>query len=221
MSLRLGGCDDKTFEKVLALTESFILRRHVCRERANETERLFAKLCGVDARNPLPEIRAEFRELSPTNERFAEDFAAISFKGSLMDRARYCLEQIELHQQGAYVELVPIGSDSVHIEHIIPQKIDGRQPKKEFGDWPTYLGANSKSKHGKYLWRIGNLTLFSGELNIEASNNPYGNKKTAYKKSAFKITQSLPKKFTEFRFAQVEKRSADLAKLALKIWPVP
>jgi hypothetical protein len=221
MALRLGGCDDGKFDQVLALTEAFILRRHVCRERSNETEQMFAKLCGIDARNPLPALRREFRELCPTNERFAEDFAATSFKGSLMDRARYCLEQIELYQQGRYVELVPVGSDAVHIEHIIPQKIEGKRAKIEFGDWPTYLGANAKARHGKYLWRIGNLTLFAGPLNCSASNNPYVRKTTAYKQSAFKITKSLPAKYPAFRYAQVDIRSAELAKLAVKVWPSP
>ena len=138
-----------------------------------------------------------------------------------MDRARYCLEQIEIHLQGQHVELLPAGSDSVHIEHIIPQKIEGRQAVKEFGDWPAYLGANAKAKHHKYLFKIGNLTLFAGPLNISASNNPYARKKEAYKKSAFKITKSQPTKFKDFRFAQVDKRSAEFAKLAVKIWPIP
>jgi hypothetical protein len=221
MALRLRGCDDKKFEEVLALTESFILRRHVCKERANETERLFAHLCGIDAQNPLPVLRKELRELCPSDEDFEKEFATVSFKGGLMDRARYCLEQFELHLQGRYVELVPAGSDSVHIEHIIPQKIEGRQVKAEIGDWPSYLGTNAKTKHRKYLFRIGNLTLFAGELNISASNNPYGKKKPAYKQSAFKITKLLPTKYPSFRFAQVDKRSAELAKLAVKVWPSP
>jgi len=221
MALRLQGCDDSKFEQVLALTEAFILRRHVCREPSNQTEQLFAKLCAIDAKNPVPELRRELQELCPSNEDFEKEFTAASFKGALMDRARYCLEQFELHQQGRYVELVPVGSDSVHIEHIIPQKIQGRWAKNEFGDWPTYLGPNANAKHGKYLWRIGNLTLFAGPLNIGASNNPYARKAAAYKQSAFKITKSLPVKYSTFRFAQVDKRSAELAKLAVKIWPLP
>lgn len=221
MALRLRGCNDNKFEQVLSLTESFILRRHICKERSNETERLFAKLCGVNAHNPVPVLQKEMRELCPSSEDFEKEFASASFKGALMDRARYCLEQFELHQQGQYVELMPVGSDSVHIEHIIPQKIEGRQAKAEYGDWPTYLGANAKAKHGKYLFRMGNLTLFAGPLNIGASNNPYSRKKEAYKRSAFKITKSLPTKYADFRFAQVDKRSAEMAKLAVKIWPMP
>ena len=51
--------------------------------------------------------------------------------------------------------------------------------------------------------------------------NNYKRKKDAYLKSAIKITNSLPKDYKEFRFAQVDKRSATLADRAVKLWPVP
>ena len=220
MSLSVRGCNAGDFEEVLKLTEAFILRRHICRERSNETEQLFAKLCSLDATNPVPMLREYFRELSPPDERFEEDFSAARFTGQLMDRARYCLEQFELHHQGKYLELHPAGSDSVHIEHIIPQKITSKNAKAEFGDWPSYLGANAATRHRKYLPRIGNLTLFAGVLNIGASNNPYARKKQAYKESAFKLTGHLPTRYADFRFAQVDKRSDEFAKLATTLWPI-
>lgn len=55
MHLRVGGCSEKHFREVLQLTENFVLRRHVCRERSNDTETLFARLCGV---NPLSPVKA-------------------------------------------------------------------------------------------------------------------------------------------------------------------
>ena len=50
MYLRVGGIEEKQFVTVLKLTEDFILRRHVCRERTNETEALFARLCSATSR---------------------------------------------------------------------------------------------------------------------------------------------------------------------------
>ena len=81
------------------------------------------------------------------------------------------------------------------------------------------MGNDSLNRHPHYVARIGNLTLFAGELNIGASNNPYHRKKAAYLKSAFKLTQTLPSDYREFRFPQVEKRSEAFADLALKMWP--
>lgn len=221
MMLRVGGCSDEHFEQVLKLTEAFLLRRHICRERTNENETVFARLCAVDPANPLTQVGRSYREYSPNDEKFKEEFATSKFTSSLIDRARYCLEQIEIHQQGDHLELIPVGPDMVHIEHIIPRKIKTKRAKEEFGDWPAYLGANSEAKHPQFVSRIGNLTLFSGTLNIGASNNPYKRKKVAYVNSAIKITKSLPIDYRAFKFRQVMKRSAKFAELAVKLWPAP
>lgn len=219
--LRAGGCSDADFEKVLQLTESFLLRRHICRMRTSETEIAFAKLCGVDCSGPLAGVAKTYREYSPSDERFREDFATAKFAARLVDRARYCLAQFEVRLQGKHLELVVGGPDIVHVEHIIPKKIKTRRARRQYGDWPEYLGPKSEARHPKYVWRIGNLTLFSGTLNIGASNNPYHRKKKAYSESALKITNSLPAKYPEFRFDQVEERSAALAETAVALWPVP
>lgn len=219
MALRASGCNDKTFEEVLRLTETFLLRRHTTRERTNENETVFAQLCSANAANPMPAVRARYSEYCPNDERFRQEFVAATFPSRLLDRARYCLEQFELASQGTHPELLPGGPDIVHIEHIIPQKIKTKRAKKQLGDWVTYLGKDAVAQHPRYVSRIGNLTLFAGELNIGASNNPYRRKKAAHAQSAFALTKELPVKYPEFRFKQVESRSQVLADLALTIWP--
>lgn len=220
MHLRFGGCNEKRFCEVLKLTESFVLRRHICRERANETEALFARLCGIDPADPVPATKDAYRELCPQDEKFREEFASTSFPPNLIDRARYCLEQIEAAKHGEHEELIVLGSDSVHVEHIIPQKIKTKKAKEEFGDWVTYLGVKAETLHPKYLARIGNLTIFSGTLNIGASNNPFGMKRQAYKESAIKLTQELAK-LSHFKFKNVDERSRTLAATAVELWPRP
>ncbi|MEX0642630.1 MAG: DUF262 domain-containing protein [Pirellulales bacterium] len=221
MHLRAGGCSDSDFETILGLTEAFMLRRHICRERANDNETAFARLCAVDCKNPIKEVTEEFRRYCPSDARFREAFAKSAFNANLMERARYCLEQFEYKRQGKYLELLVGGADAVHVEHIIPQTIKTRKAKKEFGDWPDYLGPDSEALHPDYVSRIGNLTLFAGALNIGASNNPYERKKVAYSISAIKLTNSLPQEYAEFKFEQVDDRAAELADLAVKLWPVP
>ncbi|MEX1255512.1 MAG: DUF262 domain-containing HNH endonuclease family protein [Dehalococcoidia bacterium] len=220
MTLRNGGCSEKDFEAILKLTESFMLRRHVCRERTNENVGIFARLSKVDPNNAVLEVRRVYREYSPSDERFRQEFAAANYTPRLMDRARYCLEQIEMHLQGEFPELIPGGPADVHIEHIVPQRIWGKKLQKQIGDWPTYLGAGAGERHSRLVGRFGNLTLFAGELNIGASNNPYARKKKAYKESAFKLTSGLPSDYPGFRFAQIEARSKKLADIAVQLWPV-
>jgi len=220
MHLRIGGCGDKQFREVLKLTEGFVLRRHICRERSNETEALFARLCGVKPADPIQATREAYRGLCPTDEKFQEEFAIASFTANLIDRARYCLEQIEMAKHGAHDELQVLGAEDVHVEHIIPQKIKTKKAKDEFGDWVSYLGDKAEAQHPKYVSRIGNLTIFSGTLNIGASNNPFLKKKQAYKESGIKLTRELLT-MSQFKFTNVQKRSKDLAKVAVDLWPQP
>lgn len=220
MHLRAGGCSDKDFLAILALTESFVLRRHVCRERSNDTERLFATLCGVDCQDPVDATRHAYREFCPSDDKFKDEFSSVSFTSNIIDRARYCLEVIELSSHGNYDELKVLDAESVHVEHIIPQKIKTKRAKDEFGDWVDYLGEKAEIYHPKYVSLIGNLTLFAGPLNIGASNNPFSKKKAAYRESSILITKELAGA-PNFRFQQVKKRSERLAELAVKLWPTP
>jgi hypothetical protein len=220
MHLRSGECSDKIFRQILRLTEAFILRRHVCRERANDTEALFARLCTVDPKNPLDKTKQEYRDLCPNDDKFREEFSTAHFSANLIDRARYCLERMELAKHGKHEELEIQSADEVHVEHIMPQKIRTKKSKDEFGDWITYLGKNAETMHGKYIDRIGNLTLFAGALNIGASNNPFARKKQAYKASAILLTRELVSK-TNFKFTDIATRSKKLADEAVILWPMP
>lgn len=220
MHLRVGGCSEKHFREILKLTEGFVLRRHVCRERSNETEALFARLCGVSPNAPVQATKEAYRSLCPSDDKFREEFASTSFSGNVIDRARYCLEQIEMHKHGSHDELQVLGADDVHVEHIIPQKIKTSRAKDEFGDWVDYLGDRAEMLHPKFVSRIGNLTIFAGALNIGASNNPFMKKKQAYKESGIKLTQELLR-MPNFKYKDVHKRSTDLADIAVSLWPQP
>lgn len=221
MALRAGGCNDVNFINVLKLTEALVLRRHICRERTNETERLFARLSGINCTDPLNEVKTEFRSLCPPDSKFEHEFSHFDFPSNLIDRARYCLEQFELRRQGMHLELLVAGPDAVHVEHIMPLKIKTKKAKDRFGDWPSYLGEGSEEKHPHYVARIGNLTLFAGPLNIGASNNPYERKKVAYLNSSIKLTNTLPAEFPEFGFEQIEERSEEFGSQAVQLWPMP
>lgn len=220
MHLRAGHCPDNRFRDVLKLTESFVLRRHVCRERANETEALFARLSAIDPADPVEGTREAYRGLCPSDEKFREEFASSNYPSNLIDRARYCLERLESARHGIHAELQVLGSTEVHVEHVIPQKIKTKKAKDEFGDWTGYLGTNAELHHPKYVSRIGNLTLFAGALNISASNSPFGMKRQAYEHSSILLTKELAS-LPEFKFDDVERRSASLADAAVLIWPTP
>ena len=123
MALRVGNCEEKDFISILGMTEAFVLRRHICKARSSEIETVFARLCGIDPSDPIPEVTNVFKEYSPSNDKFRSDFSSFAFTANLIDRARYCLEQFELKKHRNTGELKVSGAGEVHVEHIIPKNV--------------------------------------------------------------------------------------------------
>lgn len=206
--------------KVLDMIATLMLRRHVCAMRTSENDDIFAKMLPVLGE---PDVVTALRDHLQHNEHYPGDaefkdrFPNHELKGRLVERARYILESIEYHNTGSTNELAVNPGSEVHLEHIIPEKILTKKSKKRYGDWETYLGQNARTQHKKFVHRIGNMTLLSAPFNIKASNNPFVAKKAFYRKSNIKLTRDLANK-SSFTFKQVEKRGAELADVALKIW---
>lgn len=87
-------------------------------------------------------------------------------------------------------------NQDLHLEHILPVKYE------KFAEWKHI----TKDLSAKWLNSAGNLTLLSGQKNIEASNNPFYVKMDVYrgkgkyedkndKITAFSITQQIVKDF--------------------------
>ncbi len=208
---------DKEKVGILKLLEAFMLRRHISEYRTSELDDIFPKLTSLKDENIVNQVKDSLADYFPENVAFENKFAAHSFKGN-ENRAKYVLEQFEynlIEDQGEYI--INSGNE-VHLEHIIPQTINTKKAMKEYGNWVTYLGKEALSKHGEYIDRIGNYTLLGQKLNIKASNNPFRAKKKEYKKSNIHLTQELAEEYSTFKFKQVDKRSLDFAKIAVKIW---
>lgn len=202
---------------ILKFLEAFMLRRHISEYRTSELDDIFPKLIDLEDKNIINQVRDGLSDYFPDNSAFEKKFVAHSFKGN-EDRAKYVLEQFEynlIEDQGEYI--IKSGKE-VHLEHIIPQTINTKKAIKEYGDWVSYLGKEALSKHSAYIDRIGNYTLLGQKLSIKASNNPFRAKKREYKKSNIHLTQKLAEEYATFKFKQVDKRSLDFARIALKIW---
>ncbi|HEY6438292.1 MAG TPA: HNH endonuclease family protein, partial [Ignavibacteriaceae bacterium] len=204
--------------EALKLIETFMLRRHICLKRTGELDPIFSQIVITDEKNIIHDLKKHLSENLPEDEEFEDYFPKHIFKGKLVDRARYVLEQIEYHIIDDKGEYKLSSATDVHLEHIVPQTITSKKAKKEYGDWVEYLGENAVTRHKRYVSRIGNLTLIAGELNIKASNNPFNNKKDNYKKSKLKLNDSLANHYRQFKFQQIDERSKELTEIAMKIW---
>ncbi len=211
------GLPDKLVVEILKVLETFMMRRHICEMRTSEHDDIFAKIVGIAGDNYLQTVKDFLAEYLPDDILFKDSLPKYDFKGILINRAKYILEMIEYRRLGNTGEFSINGSAEVHLEHIIPETINTRRSKSEFGDWETYLGENAGSLHRKYVHKIGNMTLLSRPLNISASNNPFNSKKEHYCRSSIGITQELVA-YEDFRFGAVEQRGKKLAEIGLQIW---
>lgn len=207
---------------VLKYIETLMLRRHICERRTNENDDIFSKLVGfIGDDDILNKIKNYINEEGyiPDDNDFEVYFPKHQFKGKLIDRAKYVLESIEYFKRGNTDELVIASNQEVHLEHIIPQTINTKKSKQEYGNWEDYLGEKSVSKHKKYVNFIGNMTLLGESLNIQAYNNPFIKKKGSYKVSNLLITNELSH-YSDFKFSHVDKRSEAFTEIALQIWKI-
>ncbi|WP_452598906.1 DUF262 domain-containing protein [Pontimicrobium sp. MEBiC01747] len=205
--------------KVLRMIASLMLRRHVVGRSTAYNDDIFATLLRFDKTSDdyIQNIKISLLEDYPDDEEFEDRFATHELKERVIDRARYILTQIEYNITGNTSEVLISSTEDVHVEHIIPKKIHTIKTKKEFGDWMDYLPGNVVLEHKKRVNRIGNMTLFSGVLNIKVSNNPFLDKRKEYKNSNIQLTRDLGK-YKFFKFSHLDERGKKLAIIAKEIW---
>lgn len=202
---------------ILKLIETFMLRRNIAEYRTAELDDIFSNLTTIEDENIVETVKVTLKEHLPSDTEFREKFIQHDFRGLSEYRAKYVLEQIEYDITGNTGEKYIGDGEDVHLEHIMPQTITTKKSKEEYGDWEKYLGEEGTKMHRAMVSKIGNLTLLAAPLNIKASNNPFLSKKIEYEKSDIKLTRQL-RDFDEFKLQQIEVRSKELAKKAVKIW---
>jgi uncharacterized protein with ParB-like and HNH nuclease domain len=213
------GLNEKTQLRLLENLEAFMMRRHICEKRSNELETIFSTLTGIPDTEYEKTVLETLSQHAPSDEEFQASFAAFPFVPAVIDRARYALEMFEYLAIAHKNEYYLADPEELELEHIIPKAADRASTKKDYGDWPSYLGEGWKAKHTKMLHRIGNMTLLADELNVVASNNPFLAKRKEYAKSNIRLTKELDS-MRQFKFKQVEDRSKEFAKQAVTLWRI-
>lgn len=210
--------DWKILPTLFQVLETFMLRRHICEYRTGELDNIFSKLVPIPSSSIIKDVKDQLSKDLPSNSEFSEKFQAADFRKET-NRAKYILEQIEYHLIQDKNEYILQTGNEVHLEHIIPQTIDTKKSKKEFGDWEDYLG-NDAMLHKQNVNKIGNFTLISGELNIKASNNPFKAKLAEYKKSNIQLTKNICTEYAQkrFDFDAVQERCKQFSNIAVQIW---
>jgi uncharacterized protein with ParB-like and HNH nuclease domain len=132
---------------------------------------------------------------------FIEVFKTWEGSANQKETIRYILRKIHSYLYKNHE--INLNNNEVHIEHIMPENSQKWTIDEEI--------------HDNYLWRLGNLILLSGPINIEISNKPFLEKKKRYLDSDIKPNNELAF-FETWTEKEINIRQADLANYAVKIW---
>jgi hypothetical protein len=143
----------------------------------------------------------------PTNRQFEDAFASARVsKGYL---ARYYLRAIDKTMAADPDPEFVANEDyeATNLEHIIPLKAG-----------PQWGLSSDELASAQNL--IGNLTLLSAKKNVMAGNAVFSEKVAVYKESAYGVTNQLEVFGDHFGLEQIRARQIELAKVAVKTWPI-
>ncbi|WP_449191098.1 DUF262 domain-containing protein [Veillonella parvula] len=216
-ALRLQNYSEEDINEVLKAIETLIVRNFVVSGLvANKYELIFAQIAknisdktwppnsdNTSSQKPTKDdILKKLYSLMASDEEFINNFRSFNSKKNAV--IRYLLRKINNFD----INETKIVDDSnrVHVEHILPKKIND--------EWINF----NDEDHETYLWRLGNLTLLGQEYNNRAKNKGFDKKKEIYKKSEIKMTRDLVT-IDDWTTFTIVKRQEYFAEIALKIWP--
>lgn len=185
-SVLLAAYESYTKEEVLELIKYLVKLTFrystICGFNPNKLESKYSELAYSIYKNKktLEESINELEELNPTENQFKLSFLSKEFKNTKVPR--YILEKIEDKISSGEKG---INLDFVHLEHIMPKKID----KWENED-PHYL----KDTYNDYVNNIGNMVLLSQKINTSVKNSLFNDKKNKYVGSEINLISEIQSK---------------------------
>lgn len=191
--------------KVVKRIEAFVFRNYtICRMHSNQSEVLFASMANDIYNGVLSDVDDICDEIGVrivSDEEFVTSFELWSISKNSRDIIRYIFKSI--HNYLDKNMEISIDNSIVHIEHIMPVNVE---------KWDV-----DEETHKNYLWRLGNMALLSGGMNVSISNNPFNDKREVYKKSKIEPNKDICN-YDEWNKFAIEDRQKQLAQYALKIW---
>ncbi|GHQ91038.1 hypothetical protein VN0411_14110 [Helicobacter pylori] len=180
-----GVLSQQDFISIIALTESYLVRRAVCGFNTNVLNKVFASFAKhIQKDEYFESLKAHFGSLTkeqrfPNDDEFRNSFITRDFYKKFKKKTKCFLERLEYFDTKESVN-----TQKCTIEHIMPQELTE--------EWERDLGENFQAIHDKYLHTIGNLTL-------TGYNPEYGNKffqekqgmEKGFKNSPLKLNQGL------------------------------
>ena len=200
--------------RVFRTVESYVFRRAICAIPTNTLNKTFAGLsreidedCYMESFNAALLVKESYTRM-PTDEEFRTQLVVRDVY-NLRSR-NYLLDKLENYDRKERVRV-----DDYTIEHVMPQNPD-LSP-----EWQEELGPNWQAVQERLLHTLGNVTLTG--YNSELSDHPFSEKLTqtgGFLESPLRLNRYIAR-LAHWNEETIERRAAQLAETAVKVWPIP
>ena len=177
----------------------------ICGRNPNKIEALSRELSYKIYNNQFnfDDVCKKIKELSPNDVDFKNAFLAKSFKSNKIPR--YIIAKIEdFMSTGEKI----IDWDAVHLEHIMPKKIDKWQKADTYFD---------EAFHSENVNKLGNMVLLSMKINTKIKNSLFSEKKTSYGGSDINLIKEIKGK-TSWKKEEIDWNANRYHDVAQHIW---
>ena len=192
-----GIIDLKTFKDAVLYLENFHFAYNaICSGKANRLEKIYSTFainfrkatCKSEAKTIIQDKLIEpLDQLFPTFEDFYKKFIALTF--SKKDNPSNTKTKYAINKLNCYLSKKDIFEDDGSVEHLIPES------------------------EGEYSLGIGNLILLEQQLNADAGDETYINKKEIYQKSTYTWIKDFCTNHPNWDHKMINERAVDMAKL--------
>lgn len=238
--------EDEDKAKFFEIMESYIVRREICGLTTKNYNKVVTSIIRYIRGEPDP-VSAFSRCLSdpdhltgdaskmPTDlevvERFTHRHVYGIYGNTPTPRLCYILKQIEHAMRSKFDEKVSLSDEDLTIEHVMPQHWAEHWPLAndktapcEFA-WEAINSGHTLDEktialmqtRGEVVGTWGNLTLLMGSLNSSIRNAGWEIKREYLGESLLAMNREIANK-EQWDEESIKNRSADLAKVANKIW---
>lgn len=203
VALSTSALKPRQAKKILSgMISTYVRYSLVCEREGSVIDNLafrVAKQIRTGQPSDISAAIAEMAALCPPDPDFKAAFAELSVKNAA--KQRYLLAKLEGAKRGVTEFTLP---PKTTVEHIYPQR-------PSFPRWRS---------HKRWIDRLGNLTLLSIPLRPNIKNGKIVNKAGEYGKSEMHLSRGLAET-ARWGTRSVRLRQAQMARSAVKIWPLP
>jgi len=202
----------------LALLESYLVRRNICKLTTKNYNNLFISIIKslkeTDSTGILVALLNVLNGYSEDTGRFPTDEELkTAFSNSILSNqhAKQALFSIALYQINTVMhDMTSLNSNSFSVEHIMPKKWEE--------NWNTLSSLEEKNTRNYKLLTLGNLTIITKNLNSKLRNSSWLNKRDVLQDySSIPLTTKYTKQAV-WNEESIALRGEDLVTIALEIW---